>query len=240
MASEHGHDPNPGFALLRLAEGDVDAAVAAVTRMVDESRGQRTHAVQLAAAVDVLLAAGDVPAARAASEELDRFAGPGAEGHLGAVCDHAGGSVLLAEGDATGALTRLRRAAACWRDLEMPFETARARARIALACRAVHDEDAAALELDAARAVFERLGARSELARLAASGGESQRPPGGLSPRECEVLRLVATGVTNREVAAALHISEHTVARHLQNIYAKLGLSSRAAATAYAHTNGLA
>jgi DNA-binding NarL/FixJ family response regulator len=123
----------------------------------------------------------------------------------------------------------------------MPYDVARARMQLARACRALNDHDAAAMELDAARATFERLGARPDLARLAelAERPAAQRP-GGLTPRESEVLRLVATGKTNREIAAELVISEHTVARHMQNMFVKLHLASRAAATAYAYRHGLA
>jgi DNA-binding NarL/FixJ family response regulator len=122
----------------------------------------------------------------------------------------------------------------------MPFDTARARVRIGLACRALGDHDAAALELAAARTVFERLDARPDVAEVARlTGPERPERPGGLTERECQVLRQVAAGKTDRAIAAALLISEHTVGRHLQNIFGKLGLSSRAAATAYAYEHGL-
>ena len=140
---------------------------------------------------------------------------------------------MLAEGDAPAALAALRGASARWRELEMPYEAARTQVRIGLACRALGDEDGAALEFDAARREFDRLGARPDLARLAELVGAG-KTTGVLSVRECEVLRLVAAGQTNREIGAELVLSEHTVARHLQNIFGKLGLSSRAAATAYA------
>jgi DNA-binding NarL/FixJ family response regulator len=208
--------------------------------MAEESRGGIRHPGILAAAVEVLLAAGEVDRARSACVELDGLAGTSDTPLLRAAADHAIGSVLLAEGDATGALPALRRAYATWRELEMPFDAARARVQVALACRALGDDDAAALELDAARATFERLGARPDLARVAELAAQPfRRRPGTLTARECEVLRLVATGRTNREIAAELVISEHTVARHLQNIFSKLDLPSRAAATAYAYEHGL-
>jgi DNA-binding NarL/FixJ family response regulator len=114
----------------------------------------------------------------------------------------------------------------------MPYEVARARFQLGLAYRAAGDDDAADLELDAARTAFESLGAAVDLARI-----ESTAPAknGVLTERECEVLRLVAAGKTNREISAALVISEHTVSRHLQNMFMKLGVTSRAAATAYAY-----
>jgi DNA-binding NarL/FixJ family response regulator len=147
--------------------------------------------------------------------------------------------MLLAAGAADEALPLLRAAAGRWRTLAVPYEVARAEVRVALACRALGDEDAARLELDAACATFEGLGARTDLARAAALAAPPTAARAGLTARECEVLRLVASGRTNREIAAELVISEHTVARHLQNMFAKLDLPSRAAATAYAYRHDL-
>jgi ATP/maltotriose-dependent transcriptional regulator MalT len=237
-ASEHGREPAPGYALLRLAEGNVDAAAIAMRRMVEESAGRPDHPTVLAAAVQVLLAHGDHDEARAAADELDRIAAGAEAPLLRAVADHAVGCVALASGDPSAALGRLRRACAAWRELGMPYDSARAREQLASACRALGDDDAASLELDAARTTFERLGAALDAARVARLVGGA-RPKGDLTDRECEVLRLVAAGHTNREIAAALFISEHTVARHLQNMFLKLGLSSRAAATAYAYEHDL-
>lgn len=237
-ASRHGRDPAPGFALLRLAEGNVEAAVAAVRRMLEESRGQPARPTTLAAAVEVLLAAGDIEGARSACEELAEAADAAGVRLLHAVADLATGSVLLAEGDPRGALAVLRRACAGWRELGMPHDVARARVTIALACRALDDHDAAGLELEAARATFEALGAGPDLVHVMLLEGTPPQPA-VLTERECEVLRLVASGKTNREIASTLVISAHTVARHLQNIFAKAGLSSRAAATAYAYEHGL-
>jgi ATP/maltotriose-dependent transcriptional regulator MalT len=239
-ASEHGREPAPGFALLRLAQGSVEPAVAAVRRLVEESRGRLTRPVILAAAVEVLLRAGEVDAARAAAAELVEIAEAVGTPLLRAVADYATGTVLLADGDPPAALAALRRACAGWRELEMPYDVARGRVQVAIACRALGDADAADLELASARVTFERLGARPDLDRVAElTRSRSPKRPSELTERECEVLRLVAGGRTNREVATALVISEHTVARHLQNIFAKLALPSRAAATAYAYEQGL-
>lgn len=239
-ASEHGREPAPGLALLRLEEGKVEAAVAAVRRMVDESRGRLAHPAMLAACVEIMLAAGDVASARSAAEELLTTAGTTGVPLVRALGNFASGAVLVAEDQAAAALTPLRSACAEWRDLEMPYDAARARVQIAIACRALGDLDAAELEADAARATFARLGAGPDLARLAhLVGAAARRQASELTERECEVVRLVAAGMSNREIASRLVISEHTVARHLQNIFMKLGISSRAAATAYAYDHHL-
>ena len=155
---------------------------------------------------------------------------------LAAIAAHVRGAVTLASGDAAAALGHLRQALELWQELDAPYEAARARALIGAACRAVGDDDGAELELAAARAVFEQLSAAPDLARLS-----SEEPPAahGLTGRELEVLRLVAAGKTNREIASELVLSEHTVARHVQNIFAKLRVSSRTAATAFAFEHQL-
>jgi DNA-binding NarL/FixJ family response regulator len=142
------------------------------------------------------------------------------------------------EGDPRAALTTLRRAQRRWRELDAPHQAARARLLIAVACRELGDGASAELEFEAARTALEELGARPDLERLARLAGSPR--PGGLSRREREVLALVAAGRTNRSIAAELFISEKTVARHVSNIFAKLALSSRAEATAYAYKHGLA
>ena len=236
-ASAQGREPAPGFALLRLAQGSITGAMAATRRMLEESQGRLTRPTVLAAAVEVQLAAGDHDAARAAGEELGKIADAVGTPLLHAIADYAIGAILLTGGDPSAALGALRRAGVAWQALGMPYDAARARVQIALACASLGDTDAAGMELDAARTTFERVGARPDLARVA----ELAQPgrPASLTARECEVLRLVAAGRTNREIATELVISEHTVARHVQNIFAKLGVPSRAAATAYAYEHGL-
>ena len=158
-----------------------------------------------------------------------------------AMAASARGAVDLAEGDARSALVALRDAGEGWRALEAPYEAARVGVLVGLVCQALGDGDSAALEWEAARDAFERLGARPDLARidlLTASPDASEEH--GLTARELEVLRLVASGLSNRDIAKELVISEHTVARHLQNIFAKLGVSSRTAAGAFAFANDLA
>jgi DNA-binding CsgD family transcriptional regulator len=242
-ASQSGRAPQPGLARLRLAQGRVDAAKAAICRLLDEgSKDSRGRSMMLSAAVEILLESDDRPIARRAADELSTIASRIDTPLLRAMSAHATGAVLLAEGDARAALTSLRNACTIWRELDAPYEAARVNVLIGLACRALGDVDGAQLELDAAVRVFRQLGAAPDLARL-----ESQAetvavasPGGALTAREIEVLRLVATGKTNRAIADALSISEKTVARHISNIFTKLDLSSRAAATAYAFQHGLA
>jgi DNA-binding CsgD family transcriptional regulator len=239
-ASEQGREPAPGIALLRLAQGRVDTALSAGLRMVEESRGSIESPKMLAAYTEILLAAGDVDAARAVADELTAITTAVGTRLAGAVSGYARGAVLVAAGDPAAALVELRRAYAAWRELDVAYEAARTRVQIGLACRALGDEDAAELELGAARATFERLAAATDLADVAhLLDVPGPRDPAELTERECEVLRLVASGMTNREIAATLHLSPHTVGRHLQNVFAKLGVTTRAAATAHAYEHGI-
>jgi DNA-binding NarL/FixJ family response regulator len=233
--SRWGRDPHPGLALLRLAQGRLEAAAAAIRRVVAEARDAHSRATELAACVEIMLAAGDATEARAAAEALSRMAASLGAPLLGALAAQGIGAVLLAEGQPESALAALRDAATAWQELEAPYDAARVRVLIGLAHRALGDEDTAAIELDAARHVFTRLGAVPELRRLDALVSAVGR----LTRREVQVLGLVATGRTNRAIAERLGISEKTVARHLSNIFTKLGLSSRAAATAYAYQHDL-
>jgi DNA-binding NarL/FixJ family response regulator len=233
-AHRGGYEPQPGLALLRLAQGNGEAAAAAIRRIAAETSDPPRRAAVLPAAVEIMLAAGDIEAARGACEELEGLAEQWTGTMIGATVAHARGAVALADGDATTALAALREAMRAWRELDAPYEAARAQVLIGTACRALGDDDAAALELDAAREVFSQLEAAPELERIGA-----RRDTHGLTLRELEVLRLVAAGRSNREIAAALVISEHTVARHLQNIFAKLNVPSRTAATAFAFAHDL-
>jgi DNA-binding CsgD family transcriptional regulator len=240
QAAAFGRDPQPGLALLRLAQGQADAAAAGIRRALEETTERFRRPRLLSAAVEIALEVKDVDTARAAVEELTQLAAERDVPLLNAMAAQGGGRVRLAEGDPGKALFAARRAWSLWQELDAPYEAARSRVVVALACRALGDEDAARMELDAARQVFERLSAGPDLARVEALTGPAPATAGGgLTAREVEVLRLVATGRTNRAIAAELFLSEKTVARHISNIFTKLGVSSRAAATAHAYQHGL-
>jgi ATP/maltotriose-dependent transcriptional regulator MalT len=238
-ASRLGRRPDPGLALLWLARGEVNAAAAAVRRTLDEAGTDPGNRCSLLAAyVEVLLALGDYAAAEKARAELAEIAAALDALPLRALVDQMTGAVLIATGEPRPALAALHRSYDSWKQLAAPYEAARVRVLIAAACRALGDDESAAIEVEAARLVFERLGAAPDLARLA------ERAPAktaeGLTPREIEVLRLLAAGETNRGIAACLVISEHTVARHVQNMFEKLDLPSRTALAAFAVERGLA
>jgi DNA-binding CsgD family transcriptional regulator len=237
-ARDGGCEPQPGLALLRLAQGQGAAARAAIRRMLGETELAPERAALLPACVEIMLATGEGDAAREACAELERIAAQHAGDLLAAAAATARGAVELAAGDARAALVALRRGCVAWGELEAPYEAARAGMLLALACEALGDMDAADAELARAREAFARLGAAPDVARIDALRGGAPAAH-GLTARELEVLALVAAGKSNREIAAALVISEHTVARHLQNIFAKLGVPSRTAATAFAFAHDL-
>jgi len=236
-ASRLGWEPQPGLAQLRLAQGRGDAALAAIRRASAEISEPLKRAALLPAYVEIALAAGEIEEARTACRELEQIAEIYESLMLAAMTAHAGGAVALVEGDGPAALASLREAKRVWLELDAPYEVARTRGLVSRACSAVGDADAAALELEVAREIFQQPGATPDLERLAVPKPTPETH--GLSRREVEVLRLVAKGKSNREIATELVISEHTVARHVQNIYAKLGVSSRAGATAFAFERDL-
>ncbi|WP_173075738.1 LuxR C-terminal-related transcriptional regulator [Phytohabitans rumicis] len=238
-ASRRGYRAQPGLALLRLAQGEAAVAAAAMRTVMDQAGDRITRSYLLSAHVEVMLAADDVPAARAAATELAELADDLDTPYVRAVSAHAAGAVCLAAGDAKAAVATLRRAWTLWRELDAPYDAARARVLIGLACRALGDHDGATLELDAAAWAFRKLGAAPDLSGVERLAVRATPPGGPLTPREVEVLRLVAAGKSNRVIAADLFLSEKTVARHVSNILGKLGLPSRSAATGYAYEHGL-
>jgi DNA-binding CsgD family transcriptional regulator len=234
-AAELGGQTQPGLSLLRLTQGEVDKALLGIRRALAETPGQLERLDLLPAAVTVMLAAGDIDAARQATDELTTTAAvyttPGVQAELAA----ARGAVALGDGDPATALPLLRSAARFWREIYAPHAVATVSVLIGLACRAVGDEDAAQVELEFARSTFARLGARPDLQRVEELLHPTQAfGPSGLSAREVEVLRLVAAGRTNHAIAIELFVSERTVHRHISNIFDKLGVHSRTAAASYA------
>ncbi|HEY4305443.1 MAG TPA: LuxR C-terminal-related transcriptional regulator [Gemmatimonadaceae bacterium] len=238
-ASDVGRNPHPGLALLWLAQGKSDAALGAVRRMLVEVQLPRQRAEVLEASIRILLSVGDCEAARQSATELAEIATTLGAPYLLAAAAQGAGSVLLAEGRASEALGELRTAWNAWQDLGAPFEAARTRVLIAHAAHALGDEETSVIELEAARRALTTLGAAAELIDAPGKALKQTEPDEALTEREREVLRLVATGKTNRAIASALGISEKTVARHVSNIFLKLDLSSRSAATAYAYERRL-
>jgi DNA-binding CsgD family transcriptional regulator len=239
-ASEWGFEPQPGLALLRLAQGRADLAAAASRRVMLTTTDLLDRTRILSGHVEIMLAAGDLESARAACAELEAVAARLDAEALKAMAAEARGATELSGGDACAALVSLREACHLWRQLDAPYPLARVRAITGLACRALGDEDGAQLEFEAARAEFERLGAVPDVAGI----DRIAQPPAsgaarGLTVRELQVLRLVATGMTNKGIASELSLSEKTIDRHLSNIFTKLDVSSRAAATAFAYQNQL-
>ncbi len=240
-ASQVGREPQPGMALLRLAQGRRDDAVSAIRRVLATTSSAWRRPRFLPACVEILLATGQLDEARAASGELDQLAQRFDTEILDALAAQARGAVLLAGGDAGAAVEPLRRAFQRWQTVGAPYIAARLRVLLGRACEALGDRDGAELERQAARQVFEALGAAPDLAALGAgaTGAGETANTHGLSPRELEVLRLVAQGKTNKAIAAELFVSERTIDRHVSNIFTKLDVSTRAAATAFAYEHDL-
>lgn len=239
-ASDHGRTPQPGLSSLRLMQGDVEAAGSAVRRLLGERTDRVTRANLLGAGVEIMLAADDGDLAEQAAAELNTIAQEVGAPLLSAMAAHADAALALYRGKADAALEAARRAASLWAQLEAPYERARSQTITALACFDLGDRDTAQFEAHAARQAFKRLGARPDLDRLdSLLAPRDTAGPGTLTDRQQEVLRLVAAGKSNRQIGDSLYISEHTVRRHLQNIFNRIGVASRAAATAYAYEHDL-
>jgi DNA-binding CsgD family transcriptional regulator len=237
-ASGAGAEPHPGLALLWLARGRARAAAAAIARALDETGEPLARARLLPARVEILLAGRDHDGARAACGELAKIAARFPTDALRATAAQAQGALELAAGNPREALVQLRVAWKEWQALEFPHAAARARELLGVACRALGDRAGGRMELEAARAAYESLGARPDVARVDAL--LANRPDAGrlgLTPREVQVLRLVAAGRSNKEVADRLCLSVKTIERHVGNILTKLDVPSRVAATAWAYEN---
>jgi len=234
-AAEHGCPTQPGLALLRLAEGDIDAASAGVRRALTEVTAKADRLDLLKAAVTIHLEEGHIEAARDAVTEFGEITGELTTPAIEAETSAVRGALALSEGDPGSALPLLRRAVGTWQEQGAPHEVAKLNVLIGQACRALDDHDGARLEFSAARETFERLGARPDLAQLdrivAATDAPSETH--GLTRREIEILCLIARGKANRAIASELHLSERTVHRHVSNIFTKLDVDSRTAAVAY-------
>ncbi len=234
-----GHDPQPAHALLMLARGRTEGAGSEVRRALREPRDPIHRSHLLPGAIDVLLAGDDVAGATSLVAELEALGNAFDSSSVSAMAGHAAGALALAEDRPEDALEALRGALERWQSLDWPYEAARTRVLLGRALRALDDEQSAEVEITAAAASLTALGAApaaEEAHRLGAPG----RLPGGLTVREAEVLRMVASGKSNPAIAAELVLSEKTVARHLSNIFTKLDVSSRTAAAAYAFDHGLA
>jgi DNA-binding NarL/FixJ family response regulator len=231
-AARHlGGDTQPGLAMLHLARGQVDVASAAINAAVAGAPDPLTRARLRAAQVEIALADSDTATAHAASTDLAEIAETFGSSGLLAMAEQARGAVQVASGNPDQALPLLHGALRRWQAVEAHHQCASVRLLLSRAYRALGDSDSAAREHATAAAILERLGVPARATRPAV--------PGGLTTREAEVLALVAAGKSNREVAAALVVSEKTVARHLSNIFSKLGVSSRTAATAFAFEHDL-
>jgi len=244
-ASRSGVEPQPGLALLRLAQGNRDAAASAIRRVVGATRDRLQRTRFLPAHVEIMLAVGDIEEAGAASRELEETASSLNTEVLAAIAAHACGALQLAEGNPRAALDPARRAFGIWQQIGAPYLAARLRVLLGRACVALGDMEGARLELESAGEIFERLGAQPDLAAVKAIGatlddkGKTLAGPHGLTQRELQVLRLIASGKTNKAIARELSLSEKTVDRHVSNIFTKVDVSSRAAATAFAYEHDL-
>jgi DNA-binding CsgD family transcriptional regulator len=240
QASQLGREPQPGLALLRLSQGQGDAAAVSIRRVVGAAVDPFERTRLLPALVEIALGTGNVEEARWACADLESLAASFATAVMAAMATQARGAVQLAEGDAKASLISLRRAFQVWQEARAPYHAARVRVLLARACRALGDEDGAKLELDCARDVFEKLEAAPDVAMVQDLVKPRAAPPGHrLTARELQVLKLVAAGKTNKAIANELSLSEKTVDRHVSNIFAKVNVPTRAAATAYAYEHKL-
>ncbi len=237
QAAEQGYEPQPGLVLTWTLRGRIAPAVSAVRRLLAEARTPVHRSRLLPAAVEIMVAAQIPDEAREYADELSAIAAVFGNSTFQAMSAYAAASVELITGHDQEALADARESCRLWNDIGSPYEAARARVLIGRALRNLGDQDSAAAELGVARRAFVDLGAApavQEIDRML-----RRALPGGLTEREAEVLRLVAAGRSNHDIASVLVLSPKTVERHLSNIFVKLEVSSRTAAAAYAHEHGL-
>ncbi len=238
--SKWGRSPQPGLALLRLAQGNIDSAKTTIQHIEDETQEQMARSRILPVYVEIMLASQELQNAKAKAGELSEIATEIGAPYLEAIAARAQGSVLLENSKPSTALKKLRQSWSLLKQVEASYESARTQVLIGLACRKLGDEDTAAMEFKAARSIFEELGATPDLSKVnSLIKKDIHRNTHGLTPRELEVLRILATGKTNKEIAKELYISRRTVDRHVSNILGKLNVETRAAATAYAYEHDL-
>jgi DNA-binding CsgD family transcriptional regulator len=239
-ANKWGRHPQPGLALLQLGRGQTEAAKKMILQFYNENQDRLKRTRILSAYIEIMLAANEIRLAREATEELTNTATEFDTPYLHAISIHAHGSVLLAEGNPQEALNVLREAWSSWEKLEAPYESACTRVNIALACRELNDMETAKMEFEAAKWIFQRLNAVPDINRV--DSFVHQNAPDnkhGLTPRQLDVLRHIAAGKSNKEIAEKLYISSRTVERHVSDLFNKLNVSSRAAATAFAYEHKL-
>jgi len=237
QAAELGHEPQPGLALSWLARGRTTAAITAIHRLLAEAHDPVHRSWMLPAAVEVLVSARLLDEARQHSDELTGIASAFGNSALRAMAAYAAANVELASGELEDALSHARDSCRLWSGVGAPYETARARVLVARALRELGDEDSATTEFAAARRAFAEVGAAPAATEVDRLLGRAR--PAGLTERELEVLKLVAEGRSNPDIARVLVLSHKTVERHLSNIFTKLDVPSRTAAAAYAHEHGL-
>jgi len=239
QASKWGRKPQPGLALLRLMQGQPDVAKAAIRQLENEKKDPIARSRMLPAYIEIMIAVDELDDARQAADELSKIALEFQANYLDAVACYAQGSILLATEEIHAALEKLRESWTLFNEIEAVYESARARVLIGRTCQLLGDQDTANMEFEAAQNIFKQLGARPDLELLDAQTGHTTEAVHGLTPREQEVLQLLATGKTNKEIASELFISERTVDRHVSNILGKLNVPSRSAATAFAYEHNL-
>lgn len=239
QASKWGRKPQPGLALLRLMQGQLDVAKAAILQLAKEKNDPITRSRMLTAYVEIMLATGELQDARKAVDELSKIASQFHANYLNAIARYTEGSLLLATEETHPALEKLLESWSLFNKIEAAYESAKTRVLIGQACQKLGDRDTADMEFESARHIFKQLGAAPDLDRLDALTSHSTDNTHGLTPREQEVLQQLATGKTNKEIASVLFISERTVDRHVSNILGKLNVTSRSAATAYAYEHDL-